>query len=356
MVRGGSRRSGGSAPLAKDPARYKTELCSTWIRSGGCPYGHKCQFAHGVDELRARQDQPSSYKTKVCRSFSRGGRCPYGARCRFVHGDVMEAQQLAMLRLMGESPSMQLQLPLSQSQPPSPCLRSTCPPILSSTCPPTPLLGPFTQSLLPTGPLDLSSHSGALHPSVQLLQQAQLSQHQLIKPMQPHEDSRTCSSYASSLFSSSHYPSPQLMPLAVSQPLLSTHQTPQHTPLLVPAWQEHAVDFPHAPPPSASPAYQAQAHGSPLSPIAAMPTGGCAAFLPFALPPPLPAAVVPPQVRGVDDFKLELGAGADRYSTLMDDRGKGPLSVGESLFGGDELGLQYTQCLAEQLAQMCMTE
>ena len=135
---------------------------------------------------------------------------------------------------------MQLQLPLSQSQPPSPCLRSTCPPILSSTCPPTPLLGPFTQSLLPTGPLDLSSHSGALHPSVQLLQQAQLSQHQLIKPMQPHEDSRTCSSYASSLFSSSHYPSPQLMPLAVSQPLLSTHQTPQHTPLLVPAWQEHA--------------------------------------------------------------------------------------------------------------------
>ena len=123
MVRGGSRRSGGGAPLAKDPARYKvpdpdaapffpaacsvpwipldrvgtraqrccrppvmysrppdcasqrigapsschpnpfwrptlslqTELCSTWIRSGGCPYGHKCQFAHGVDELRARQ-------------------------------------------------------------------------------------------------------------------------------------------------------------------------------------------------------------------------------------------------------------------------------------------------------------
>ena len=33
----------------------QTELCSTWVRSGGCPYGHKCQFAHGVDELRARQ-------------------------------------------------------------------------------------------------------------------------------------------------------------------------------------------------------------------------------------------------------------------------------------------------------------
>jgi hypothetical protein len=57
----------------------------------------------------------------------------------------------------------------------------------------------------------------------------------------------------------------------------------------------------------------------------------------------------------VDDFKLELGAGVDRDSTFME-RGKGPSSVGESLFGGDELGLQYTQHLAEQLAQMCMTE
>ena len=37
------------------PGPLQTELCSTWIRSGGCPYGHKCQFAHGVDELRARQ-------------------------------------------------------------------------------------------------------------------------------------------------------------------------------------------------------------------------------------------------------------------------------------------------------------
>ena len=57
----------------------------------------------------------------------------------------------------------------------------------------------------------------------------------------------------------------------------------------------------------------------------------------------------------MDDFKLELGAGVDRDSTLME-RGKGRSSVGESLFGGDELGLQYTQHLAEQLAQMCMTE
>ena len=151
-----------------------------------------------------------------------------------------------MLRLMDESPSMKLQLPLeqSQSQPASPSLRSTCPPCGSSTCPPTPLLGPFAHSSpLPTGPLDLSSHSGAVRPSaspLQQAQQAQLSQQLLLKPGQTHEDSRTCSSYASSLFSSSRYSSPQLTPVAMPQPaLLSTHQTPQHTPL-GPAWQEHA--------------------------------------------------------------------------------------------------------------------
>ena len=159
-----------------------------------------------------------------------------------MHGDVVEAQQLAMLRLMDESPSMKLQLPLdqSQSQPASPSLRSTCPPCVSSTCPPTPLLGPFAHSSpLPAGPLDLSSHSGAVRRSASPLQQAQLSQQQPLKPGQPQEDSRTCSSYASSLFSSSHYSSPQLTPVAMPQPsLLSTHQTSQHTPL-GPAWQEH---------------------------------------------------------------------------------------------------------------------
>ena len=36
-------------------ACVQTELCATFSRVGSCPYGHKCQFAHGVDELRVRQ-------------------------------------------------------------------------------------------------------------------------------------------------------------------------------------------------------------------------------------------------------------------------------------------------------------
>jgi hypothetical protein len=47
-------------------ARYKTELCHSWSTLGHCPYTFKCQFAHGVQELRMLQRHPN-YKTKPCR-------------------------------------------------------------------------------------------------------------------------------------------------------------------------------------------------------------------------------------------------------------------------------------------------
>jgi len=43
-----------SRRLVKDPVRYKTVLCDKWEANGACPYGAKCQFAHGISELRAR--------------------------------------------------------------------------------------------------------------------------------------------------------------------------------------------------------------------------------------------------------------------------------------------------------------
>ena len=43
-----------SRRLIKDPERYKTVLCATWAANGECPYGRKCQFAHGKEELRLR--------------------------------------------------------------------------------------------------------------------------------------------------------------------------------------------------------------------------------------------------------------------------------------------------------------
>jgi len=35
-----------------DPQLYKTELCRSFNRTGYCRYGLKCQFAHGIHELR----------------------------------------------------------------------------------------------------------------------------------------------------------------------------------------------------------------------------------------------------------------------------------------------------------------
>lgn len=41
-------------PVIKDAQRYKTVLCQTHTATGQCPYTWKCQFAHGVEELRQR--------------------------------------------------------------------------------------------------------------------------------------------------------------------------------------------------------------------------------------------------------------------------------------------------------------
>ncbi|XP_015241171.1 PREDICTED: zinc finger protein 36, C3H1 type-like 1 [Cyprinodon variegatus] len=65
-------------------SRYKTELCRTFEESGTCKYGAKCQFAHGLDELRGLSRHPK-YKTEPCRTFHTIGFCPYGARCHFIH-------------------------------------------------------------------------------------------------------------------------------------------------------------------------------------------------------------------------------------------------------------------------------
>ncbi|XP_029027873.1 mRNA decay activator protein ZFP36L1 [Betta splendens] len=75
----------GPAPSAPHiSTRYKTELCRTYEESGACKYGAKCQFAHGLDELRGLSRHPK-YKTEPCRTFHTIGFCPYGARCHFIH-------------------------------------------------------------------------------------------------------------------------------------------------------------------------------------------------------------------------------------------------------------------------------
>ncbi|XP_007890698.2 mRNA decay activator protein ZFP36L2 [Callorhinchus milii] len=74
--------SGGGGQV--NSTRYKTELCRPFEESGTCKYGDKCQFAHGMHELRSLTRHPK-YKTELCRTFHTIGFCPYGPRCHFIH-------------------------------------------------------------------------------------------------------------------------------------------------------------------------------------------------------------------------------------------------------------------------------
>jgi len=53
------------AGFAKDVRVYKTELCKKFESSGECPYGPKCQFAHGKRELRDKKIYPGTTRAPV---------------------------------------------------------------------------------------------------------------------------------------------------------------------------------------------------------------------------------------------------------------------------------------------------
>lgn len=65
--------------------KIKSSLCKNFTQTGLCPYGDKCQFAHGTHELRCNAELNVSYKTKYCNSFLNKKCCVYGFRCNFIH-------------------------------------------------------------------------------------------------------------------------------------------------------------------------------------------------------------------------------------------------------------------------------
>mmetsp|Transcript_2359 Transcript_2359/g.4717 ORF Transcript_2359/g.4717 Transcript_2359/m.4717 type:complete len:274 (-) Transcript_2359:1092-1913(-) len=94
------------------PSNYKTRLCMKWQQQGECSFGARCNFAHGVDEMRQHQQhqheivaapvflntqaQPRAVnenrKTRLCTKFHQFGTCPYAEKCNFAHG-VHELKQ-----------------------------------------------------------------------------------------------------------------------------------------------------------------------------------------------------------------------------------------------------------------------
>ncbi|PSK40387.1 hypothetical protein C7M61_000022 [Candidozyma pseudohaemuli] len=65
---------------------YKTELCVSYMKMGVCPYGNKCQFAHGQEDLKT-VERPANWRLKPCANWAKYGLCRYGKRCCFKHGD-----------------------------------------------------------------------------------------------------------------------------------------------------------------------------------------------------------------------------------------------------------------------------
>lgn len=86
---------------------FKTRVCAKF-KLGQCRNGEKCNFAHGVDDLRQPppnwqelvggreedrgtsnwdDEQRIALKMKLCKKFSNGEICSYGDKCNFLHED-----------------------------------------------------------------------------------------------------------------------------------------------------------------------------------------------------------------------------------------------------------------------------
>ena len=80
-------------------------LCKHFSSSKGCSFGDKCNFAHGVSDIRASNGfspqqnlsqnnlqnkkglNAQNYKIVKCKYFEKDGSCRYGSLCTFAHGD-----------------------------------------------------------------------------------------------------------------------------------------------------------------------------------------------------------------------------------------------------------------------------
>ncbi|KAK3599677.1 hypothetical protein CHS0354_029142 [Potamilus streckersoni] len=102
-------------------SRYKTELCRPFEENGFCKYADKCQFAHGMHELRTLARHPK-YKTELCRTFHTRGLCPYGPRCNFIHNeDLRKINQLVATNQQAQRVQQaSTTTAFSQSPPPAP--------------------------------------------------------------------------------------------------------------------------------------------------------------------------------------------------------------------------------------------
>ncbi|XP_023218642.1 mRNA decay activator protein ZFP36L1-like [Centruroides sculpturatus] len=121
-------RQSASGSNQANSSRYKTELCRPYEENGTCKYGEKCQFAHGINELRTLVRHPK-YKTELCRTFHSTGFCPYGPRCHFIHNSEetkkhllthLQVTGMQSIRSTGSENTVSLPQQATQTQPSRP--------------------------------------------------------------------------------------------------------------------------------------------------------------------------------------------------------------------------------------------
>ena len=112
--------------------RYKTTLCKKYLQSQSCPYGDKCQFAHGEQELRhfngqqqnmmyalgmnsKNQNNLLNYKIVKCKNWEKDKTCKYGIHCTFAHGEEELRNKADNLYQM--NPSLSLMMPVISAPP-----------------------------------------------------------------------------------------------------------------------------------------------------------------------------------------------------------------------------------------------
>ena len=160
----GSRGSNGSQGKQPQIASnlYKTELCKSFVETGACRYGNKCQFAHGVEELRGVCRGPK-YKTKICKKFHTHGYCNYGTRCTYIHISPHDDEKERTKNLLAngytiESPTSSRHNSFSSTEPPVFALSPTSA-IPQATGPP-----PLFRNSFPASPTQGMHASPSTHP------------------------------------------------------------------------------------------------------------------------------------------------------------------------------------------------
>ncbi|VDP99974.1 unnamed protein product [Trichobilharzia regenti] len=73
---------------------FKTRICALYSRNPrDCIFGDKCQFAHGLTDLRYVLPE-RNYKREICKSYHYFGECIYGKRCSLIHNESLEKLKL----------------------------------------------------------------------------------------------------------------------------------------------------------------------------------------------------------------------------------------------------------------------